>query len=114
QPIRIQFWWSKWPSKGKRMGQIQISNLTIEYKLLKGEGTFKAVDNVSLTVEAGELVTVVGSSGCGKSTLLLAIAGLVETSRGSINVAGKPITGPGPDRAVVFQESSLLPWKTVL
>jgi NitT/TauT family transport system ATP-binding protein len=96
------------------MGQIQISNLTIEYKLLKGEGTFKAVDNVSLTVEAGELVTVVGSSGCGKSTLLLAIAGLVETSRGSINVAGKPITGPGPDRAVVFQESSLLPWKTVL
>ena len=56
------------------MGQIQISNLTIEYKLLKGEGTFKAVDNVSLTVEAGELVTVVGSSGCGKSTII----GLLE------------------------------------
>jgi NitT/TauT family transport system ATP-binding protein len=96
------------------MGQIEISNLTIEYKLLKGEGTFKAVDSVSLSVEAGELVTIVGSSGCGKSTLLLAIAGLVETSRGSVSVSGKLVAGPGPDRAVVFQEASLLPWKTVL
>lgn len=96
------------------MAQIEVSNLSIEYKLPKGDGTFKAVDSVSLSIDAGELVTIVGSSGCGKSTMLLAIAGLVQISEGAIAIDGRKVEGPGADRAVVFQEASLLPWKTVL
>lgn len=96
------------------MTQIEIKDLSIEYKMPKSEEKFTAVDSVSLSIEQGEFVTIVGSSGCGKSTLLLAIAGLVSSASGSISIDGKVVTGPGPDRAVVFQEASLLPWKTVL
>lgn len=96
------------------MAQIEVRDLTIEYLRPKGGGTFKAVDSVSLSVNSGEFVTIVGSSGCGKSTLLLAIAGLVKFSGGTIAVDGREISGPGADRSVVFQEASLMPWSTVL
>ncbi|MBL0936894.1 MAG: ABC transporter ATP-binding protein [Rhizobiaceae bacterium] len=96
------------------MAQIEVRNLSIEYRLPKGEGTFTAVDSVSLDIEAGEFVTIVGSSGCGKSTLLLAIAGLVPIADGTLTIDGDAVEGPGPNRSVVFQEASLLPWKTVL
>jgi len=69
---------------------------------------------IDLTVREGELVAIVGPSGCGKSTFLNAVDGLVKTTRGEIRVDGRIVTAPGPDRAMVFQQDSLFPWRTVL
>lgn len=71
-----------------------------------------ALRDVSFGIGAGECLTVVGPSGCGKSTVLNCIGGLVPYDGGSIAVDGRPVTGPGLDRAVVFQHASLLPWRT--
>jgi NitT/TauT family transport system ATP-binding protein len=95
------------------MSQIEIVDLAIEYTKPKSDETFAAIRGVSLAVEQGSFVTIVGSSGCGKSTLLLAIAGLIPCARGSIRVGGRVVEGPGRDRAMVFQEASLLPWRSV-
>lgn len=73
-------------------------------------GAVQALTETSLTIEEGELVCVVGPSGCGKSTLLNLIAGLAKPDSGRVMVDGKPVTGPGPDRVVLFQESALFPW----
>ncbi len=72
-----------------------------------------ALDGVDLDVAEGEFLTVVGPSGCGKTTLLGILAGLVEATRGEILLDGRPVSGPGPDRGVVFQEFAILPWRTV-
>jgi NitT/TauT family transport system ATP-binding protein len=68
---------------------------------------------IDLSVHEGELVAIVGPSGCGKSTFLGAVDGLVKLTGGEIAVDGKPVTAPGPDRAMVFQQDSLFPWRTV-
>jgi NitT/TauT family transport system ATP-binding protein len=73
-----------------------------------------ALEEVSLSVETGQFVTIVGPSGCGKSTFLNMVDGLIAPTTGEIRVAGKTVVGPGHDRAMVFQDSSLLPWYTVL
>mgnify|MGYP001329168734 CR=1 FL=1 len=73
-----------------------------------------ALENVSLNVPAARLTAILGPSGCGKTTLLKVIAGLIEPSTGTIKVRGKETIGPGPDRALVFQDFALLPWATVL
>jgi NitT/TauT family transport system ATP-binding protein len=73
-----------------------------------------ALDNVSLTVDEGEFVCLVGQSGCGKSTLLSMIAGLEFPDAGKIMADGKPVTAPGRDRMVMFQEAALFPWLDVL
>jgi NitT/TauT family transport system ATP-binding protein len=73
-----------------------------------------AVRDVSLDVPAGEFVSVVGPSGCGKSTILNMVAGFIPPSCGEIRVGDRSVTGPGPDRGVVFQSFALFPWKTVL
>jgi len=96
------------------MAEIEIRNLGIDYRKPNSDELFAAVDNVNLSVGEGEFVSIVGSSGCGKSTLLLSVAGLVNITRGSISIGGRSVTGPGADRAVVFQDASLLPWRTVL
>ena len=77
-------------------------------------GRVHALENVSLSVGEGEFVCLVGASGCGKSTLLNIIAGLEKPDSGTILADGKPVTGPGRDRMVMFQESALFPWLDVL
>lgn len=76
--------------------------------------TFVAVDGIDLSVRDGEFVAIVGPSGSGKSTFLMALDGLTPLSRGYIEVNGKRVSGPGRERAVVFQDASLLPWRSVL
>jgi nitrate/nitrite transport system ATP-binding protein len=76
------------------------------------KGSFHALRDINLTVKKGEFVTLIGHSGCGKSTLLNLIAGLTEPTAGALICAGKEIRGPSPERAVVFQNHSLLPWLT--
>jgi NitT/TauT family transport system ATP-binding protein len=71
------------------------------------------LDDINLTVDPGEFITIIGPSGCGKSTLLNCVAGLTDPDSGSIRLQGAELTGPGPERAVVFQQASLLPWRTV-
>ena len=89
--------------------------------ILKTEGvgvtyqeSIVALENVSLNVPAAKLTAILGPSGCGKTTLLKVIAGLIEPTTGKVIVGGKEIIGPGPDRALVFQDFALLPWATVL
>ncbi|VTU25463.1 Bicarbonate transport ATP-binding protein CmpD [Variovorax sp. SRS16] len=75
---------------------------------------FTALEDISLEVEAGEFLTLVGPSGCGKSTLLDLLGGLTSPTSGRILLDGKPISGPGRDRAIVFQQYALFPWRTAL
>ena len=77
-----------------------------------GAGAFAAVQDVSLDVEAGAFVAIVGASGCGKSTLLRMIAGLERPDSGEVRAGGRAVTGTGLDRGLVFQEARLLPWLT--
>ena len=74
----------------------------------------RALSDVSLSVRENEFVSIIGPSGCGKTTLLKMIDGLIPYDSGRIVINGKPVTAPGPDRAVVFQSFALLPWRTVL
>src|SRR4029079_18271001 len=69
--------------------------------------------NINLSVQRGEFVVLVGPSGCGKTTFINAVAGLVKPWEGTIEVNGRAVTGPGPDRAMVFQDYALMPWRTV-
>jgi NitT/TauT family transport system ATP-binding protein len=73
-----------------------------------------AIRDISLEVEAGDFVAVVGPSGCGKTTMLNLIAGFLDPTGGQIRVDGRAVSGPGPDRGVVFQSFALFPWRTVL
>ena len=91
---------------------LRADQLTIDYG--SADAPVRAVHQVSFEVLRGERLVLLGPSGCGKSTLLKAVAGFVKPSAGSLHLAGRPITGPGPDRIVVFQEfDQLPPWKTV-
>src|SRR5213083_442277 len=95
---------------------IAPSKLAIENvsKSFKGaSGSVLALDTVSLSVAEGEFVCLVGSSGCGKTTLLNMIAGLEKPDSGTVRADGKPVTGPGRERLVMFQEPALFPWLTV-
>lgn len=91
---------------------VELSNLTKSYPTPKG--TAVIVKDFNLRIRRGEFVCLIGHSGCGKSTVLSMLAGLNEISGGGIVLAGRELTGPGPDRGVVFQSPSLLPWLTAL
>ncbi len=91
--------------------EIDVSDLSIVFE--GAHGQVIAIDRVSFTARRGEFVCLLGPSGCGKSTLLNAIAGFEQPYAGTIQVSGKRITEPGPDRGMVFQQPHLFPWKTV-
>ena len=90
--------------------KIEVSHLTVNYAEKNRE--FTALRDVNFTVEEGEFVSVIGASGCGKSTLLSVLEGLYKQADGSINISGKPVSGTGKERGVVFQHYSLFPWMT--
>lgn len=92
---------------------IAVNNVTRRF-LRTGGGEVIAAQNMSLTIRRGEFVCLVGPSGCGKTTMLQMIAGLLEPSEGTIEVDGRKVARPGPDRGVVFQKDSVFPWMTVI
>jgi NitT/TauT family transport system ATP-binding protein len=97
-----------------RSAKLSAKGVVIEYWLQRSRTLFTAVQGVDLSVGDGEFVAIVGPSGCGKTTFLNAVDGLVPVSGGSLTLDGREITKPGPDRAMVFQQPGLLPWRTVL
>ena len=92
----------------ERYLHVDSVGMTFETK----KGTFVALRDIDLAIDKGQFVSLIGYSGCGKSTLLNLAAGLLAPSSGHLFLAGREIGGPGPDRAVVFQNHSLLPWLT--
>ena len=94
------------------MARIAVEGISMVFE---SQGAAREVlRDVSFAVADGEFVTIVGPSGCGKTTVLNLVAGLLAPTHGTITVGGAPITGPGPARAVVFQDAALLPWRSVL
>jgi nitrate/nitrite transport system ATP-binding protein len=89
---------------------LQIDGVRMVFESRKGR--FCALDSIGLDVAAGEFVSLIGHSGCGKSTLLNIVAGLLRPTGGHVFLANREVTAPGPDRGVVFQNHSLLPWLT--
>src|SRR5215475_247164 len=96
---------------GTRVSRIRFDNVSKVFP--RGNGSITALEDVSFEVADQEFVTIVGPSGCGKTTLMRMVAGLELPSVGSVLVGDRPVRGPGPDRAVVFQQFALFPWKTV-
>ena len=88
--------------------QVQTVGQTFDTK----KGKFVALRDINLTIKQGEFIALIGHSGCGKSTLLNLIAGLTKPTDGVLLLEDREISGPGPERAVVFQNHSLLPWLT--
>jgi nitrate/nitrite transport system ATP-binding protein len=97
--------------KIKQGSSIEINNVTVNFNTAKGK--FTAIKDISLSIKKGEIVALIGHSGCGKSTLLSTISGMVAPTSGEVIANDKKVTKPGPDRGLVFQNYSLLPWLTV-
>lgn len=93
------------------MNYLEIKDMEISFP--GAEGKYTAVKNINLTIAKGEIISIIGHSGCGKSTIMNAIGGMVNPTRGSVTINDRKIKGPGPDRGIVFQNYSLLPWMTV-
>ncbi|RUM93226.1 MAG: ABC transporter ATP-binding protein [Thiomicrospira sp.] len=89
---------------------LELTNVGIEFPTPKGP--FRALEKVNLKIHQGEFISLIGHSGCGKSTVLNIVAGLYEATEGGVLLDGREVNEPGPERAVVFQNHSLLPWLT--
>ena len=101
-------------ASGGRGARLRARDVTIHYWLERSNSAFLAVDGLNLDVHEGEFLSIVGPSGCGKSTFLSAVDGLLPISGGSLTLNGRAIDRPGRDRAMVFQQPNLLPWRTVM
>ncbi|QIK39806.1 ABC transporter ATP-binding protein [Pontivivens nitratireducens] len=95
------------------MAEAKISFRNVAKVFGAGANAFTAIKNLTFDIDDGEIVTVVGPSGCGKSTAMNMVAGLISQSSGEVLVDGKPVSRPGPDRGVIFQQYALFPWMTV-
>lgn len=95
------------------MAKLKIQQLSVDYTMLRNKLPLTALRDISFDVDNGEFVAIVGPSGCGKTTILNAIAGILPAYRGGIFIDGREISGPGRDRAMVFQSPALFPWRTV-
>ncbi|MBC7607007.1 MAG: ABC transporter ATP-binding protein [Burkholderiales bacterium] len=93
------------------MSYLEIKDLEISFPTPKGK--YIAVKDINLSIKKGEIISIIGHSGCGKSTIMNAIAGMLTPTGGTVVLDGKAIKGPGPDRGIVFQNYSLLPWLSV-
>lgn len=93
-----------------RIEHLNIDHVSMEFPT--PTGPYVAIENINLVIEKGEFVSLIGHSGCGKSTVLNVVAGLHQATTGGVVLDGKEVNVPGPDRAVVFQNHSLLPWLT--
>jgi len=89
---------------------LELTNVSIEFPT--PNGAFKALDDVNLKINKGEFISLIGHSGCGKSTVLNIVAGLYQATTGGVLLNNREVNEPGPERAVVFQNHSLLPWLT--
>ncbi|HEY2135574.1 MAG TPA: ABC transporter ATP-binding protein [Xanthobacteraceae bacterium] len=94
--------------------KLEARDVTLDYVQPRTGSRLRALECINLSVEDGEFVSIVGPSGCGKTTFLSVVDGLMPATSGRILVDGIEVARPGPDRAVVFQDASLLPWRTVL
>ena len=94
------------------MPSISFKDVGFVYE--NGDEAYRALEHVDLEIDDGELVCLVGHSGCGKSTMLSLLAGLAAPTEGTVEIDGRPVQGPGPDRSIVFQNYSLFPWQTAL
>jgi len=101
-------------NESKHLVEIQGVSKSFHKTVRENTTEIRALSDVSLSVRENEFVSIIGPSGCGKTTLLKMIDGLIPYDSGRIVINGKPVTAPGPDRAVVFQSFALLPWRTVL
>ena len=97
------------------MAQIKLQAVGLRHEFYQPRtgGRLLALDNINLQVEDGEFVTIVGPSGCGKTTFINLCDGLLKPTAGQISIDGMQVTGPGTDRGMVFQDSCLMPWRTV-
>ena len=91
--------------------RIRFDRVSVDFPT--AAGAMRVVDDVSLDIRNGEFVSVIGPSGCGKTTMMNMVAGFLKPTRGQVTLDGKPITGPGPERGVIFQEYGVFPWLTV-
>jgi NitT/TauT family transport system ATP-binding protein len=100
-------------ARASHAGKLSVRNVSIGYRERRSGQFFAAVESLSFSMREGEFVAIVGTSGCGKTTFLSAVAGLLPIASGDLELNGVPITGPGRDRSMVFQQASLLPWRNV-
>ncbi len=94
--------------------KLQSKGICVDYFQARLGRSMRALSQIDLSVQENQFVSIVGPSGCGKTTFLNVVAGVLAPSEGELSLNGRRVTGPGTDRAVVFQQASLLPWRTVL